>query len=97
MPQYTAPIRDFTFGLNEFLNIEQYSGTVPGFDDLSIVEPILDEGARFCTEVLHPLNQTGDEQGLKFENGEVTLPDGFVDAYKTYVESGWASFACETD
>lgn len=96
MPIYNAPIRDFKFGLNEFLNIEQYAD-VPGFDDLSLVEPILDEGARFCQEALLPLNQVGDEQGLKFENGDVILPDGFVDAYKMYVESGWPSFACDPD
>lgn len=96
MPEYNAPLRDFKFGLNEFLNIEQYSD-LPGFNDLSIVEPILDEGARFCQEVLFPLNQTGDDQGLKFDNGNVTLPDGFKEAYEAYVQAGWASFACDPD
>ncbi len=96
MPSYNAPIRDFTFALNEWLQLEQYSH-IKGFEDLSIIDPILEEGARFCEEVLHPLNQTGDAQGLKFENGKVTLPDGFVDAYKLYVESGWGSFACNPE
>lgn len=96
MPQYTAPIRDFQFGLNEFLNIAQYSD-VPGFTDLSIVDPILEEGARFCQEVLFPLNQTGDQEGLKFENGNVTLPSGFKEAYEAYVQSAWPSFACDPE
>lgn len=97
MPQYKAPIRDFKFALNEWLNVAQYSGQVPGLEDLSLVEPILDEGAKFCEEVLFPLNQIGDQQGLKFNSGNVTLPDGFKDAYKMYVESGWGSFACDKE
>ena len=97
MPIYKAPIRDFQFALNEWLEIEQYSGSLKGFDDLSLVDPILDEGARFCEEVLFPINQSGDEEGLKFENGEVTLASGFKEAYQTYVESGWASFACDQE
>ncbi|MCP5361345.1 MAG: acyl-CoA dehydrogenase C-terminal domain-containing protein [Hyphomicrobiales bacterium] len=97
MPTYTAPIRDFQFALKEWLEIGQYQGNVPGFDDLDILDPILDEGARFCQEVLFPLNQVGDAEGLKYENGNVTLPTGFKDAYRQYVESGWASFACDAE
>ena len=96
MPEYKAPLRDFQFGLNEFLNIEQYS-SLPGFEDLSIVDPILEEGARFCEEALFPYNQSGDAQGLKFDKGEVTLPEGFKEAYEAYVQSGWPSFACSTE
>lgn len=95
MPQYKAPIRDFKFGLYEFLNIEQYKN-LPGFNDLSVVDPILDEGAKYAEEVLFPLNQVGDKEGLKFENGNVTLPTGFKEAYETYVQSGWPSFACDS-
>jgi alkylation response protein AidB-like acyl-CoA dehydrogenase len=96
MPEYKAPIRDYQFILREFLDIEQYTD-VPGFEDLSIVDPILEEGARFCEEVLLPLNQKGDEQGLRFNDGEVKLPDGFVEAYHTYVQSGWPSFTAEAE
>lgn len=94
MPQYKAPIRDFQFALNEWLEIGQYS-KLKGFEDLTIVDPIMDESARFCEEVLFPLNQVGDKQGLKFDKGNVTLPDGFKDAYNTYVQSGWPSFSCD--
>lgn len=96
MPQYKAPLRDFKFALNEFLNIEQYKD-LPGFEDLSIVEPILEEGAKFAEEVLFPLNQVGDKEGLKFKDGNVTLPPGFKEAYQAYVQAGWASFACKKD
>lgn len=103
MTQYNAPIRDFQFALNEWLNISQYSEKgVPGFEDLSYVDAILEEGARFTEEVLHPLNKVGDEQGLKLEKGEdgfnkVILPEGFNEAYQQYVENGWGSFACDTE
>ncbi len=97
MPEYRAPVEDYRFLLNELLHIEKYSGTLPGYDDVSLVDPILEEAARFCEEALFPLNQSGDQQGLTFDNGKVTLPDGFVDAYKMYVESGWGSFTCDPE
>lgn len=103
MTTYQAPIRDFQFALNEWLKIDQYSEKgVSGFEDLSYVDAILEEGARFNEEVIHPLNVVGDEQGLKLEKGEdgfnkVILPDGFADAYKQYVENGWGSFACDPE
>ena len=96
MPVYKAPIRDFQFVLREYLNIGQYS-ELKGFGDLDVVDPILDEAAKFCEEALFPLNQTGDKEGLKFENGNVTLPAGFKEAYQTYVQSGWGSFSCDPE
>ena len=91
MPVYAAPVRDFQFALREWLNVEQYRH-VPGFaEGLDIIDPVLDAAATFTQEVLFPLNMSGDKQGLKFENGNVTLPPGFKDAYRQYVEQGWAS------
>jgi len=97
MPIYKAPIRDFKFAMNEWLDISQYSEKISGLDDLSLIDTIIDEGAKFCEEVLFPINKTGDEVGLKFEDGEVTLAPGFKEAYKTYVESGWGSLSCDTE
>lgn len=90
MPVYKAPIREFEFVLKDYLGLEQHQD-VAGFADVGddLQAAILEEGARFCEEVLFPLNQKGDQQGLKFDNGKVTLPDGFVDAYKQYVEGVW--------
>lgn len=96
MPIYNAPIRDFEFVLKDYLGLENHQN-LAGFADVGedVQDAILSEGARFCEEVLFPLNQSGDQQGVKFDKGKVTLPDGFVDAYKQYVEGGWASFACD--
>ncbi len=91
MPIYEAPIRDFKFALNEFLNIGQYQGKLAGYEDLTLVDPILDESARFCQEILFPINQSGDEEGLKYDNGKVILPKGFKEAYQSYCEMGWGS------
>ncbi len=96
MPTYKAPIRDFQFILNEYLNVSQYKD-VEGFADSGpdLMNPVLEAAAQMCEEVLFPLNETGDKQGLKYDNGKVIMPDGFADAYKTYREMGWPSFTCD--
>ena len=96
MPTYKAPIRDFQFILNEYLNVSQYKD-VDGFADAGpdLMNPVLEAAAQMCEEVLFPLNETGDKQGLKYENGKVIMPDGFSEAYKTYCELGWPSFTCD--
>ncbi len=96
MPVYKAPIRDFQFVLNEYLNVSQYKD-VPGFADAGpdLMNPVLEAAAQYCEEVLFPLNQKADRQGLKYKDGVVTMPDGFKEAYDTYVEGGWPSFTCD--
>jgi len=97
MPTYKAPIRDFQFILNEYLNVSQYAH-VEGFADAKpdLIDPILEAAAAMCEEVLFPLNEKGDKIGLKYENGKVIMPDGFKEAYKLYIESGWPGFTCDT-
>lgn len=98
MPQFKAPVRDFTFILNEYLNISQYQD-VPGFADAGpdLVSPLLDEAAKLTENVLFPLNQSADAQGLRYDNGEVIMPEGFKEAYQTYIQGGWPSFTCDPD
>lgn len=91
MPAYTAPTKEFEFLIREFLGLEAY-GDVPGFSQAQeLVTPLLDEAAKLCQDVLFPLNQTGDQQGLAYEDGEVTTPEGFKEAYRQYVEGGWST------
>lgn len=96
MPQYKAPIRDFQFLLHEYLQLGQYT-SIAGFADAipELTTPILEESARMCEEVLFPLNQTGDRQGLRYDNGTVHMPDGFKEAYDMYVAGGWPAFTCD--
>jgi len=96
MPQYKAPVRDFQFILNDYLKLDQYK-SIDGFADAGegLMTPVLEAAGQMCEEVLFPLNQKGDRQGLRYDNGKVILPDGFKEAYKTYVEGGWPSFTCD--
>jgi len=96
MPVYKAPVRDFQFVLNEYLNVGQYKD-VEGFADAGpdLMNPVLEAAAQMCEEVLFPLNQKGDKIGLTYKDGVVTMPDGFKEAYKTYVDGGWPSFTCD--
>ena len=91
MPIYNAPVRDMQFVLYDVLNMGQYSD-LEGFGeaDRDTVSAILEEGAKLAQEVLQPLNQSGDEEGCHLENGEVTTPKGFKEAYQTYMEGGWS-------
>lgn len=98
MPSYKAPIRDISFVLKELYGLEvlqKLKGGSEITDDL--IDAILTEVGRFCENVLFPLNQTGDKEGCRYENGEVRTPKGFKEAYNSIVESGWASLSCEAE
>jgi len=91
MPIYQAPVRDTLFVIRDVLNYQRYDN-LAGFADASpdILEAILGEGAKLAENVLHPLNRVGDEQGCKrHDDGSVTVPQGFHEAYKQYCEGGW--------
>ena len=98
MPEFKAPIRDILFTLYDVLNAEQHYEKI-GAEEASrdLIDAVISEGGKFAEEVLAPLNRIGDEQGCTFENGKVTTPAGFKEAYQQYVESGWPSLAGETE
>ena len=94
MPIYRAPIDDFKFVLNELLEIDSHRD-LPDFAELTpdLLDDILTNAGKFCEEVLHPINQSGDEEGAHFENGVVCTPKGFKEAYKAYCEAGWGALS----
>ncbi len=97
MPTYKAPLREFKFLFRDVLNIERYQN-LPAFAEapMDLVEQILEEGAKFCENVLQPLNAIGDHEGCKrAADGSVTTPTGFKDAYKLLVEGGWPALGSD--
>ncbi|MFN5615008.1 MAG: acyl-CoA dehydrogenase C-terminal domain-containing protein [Brevundimonas sp.] len=95
---YKAPVRDLTFFLNEVLEIDRYTNQA-GFSDVSsdLVGQILEEGAKFAEEVIAPLNRVGDQEGCKWDDGKVTGPNGWKEAYLQMVEAGWPSLTCDPE
>jgi alkylation response protein AidB-like acyl-CoA dehydrogenase len=98
MPSYKAPLDDIRFILNEVIDASALT-QLPGYAEATTetIDAILDEAAKVCEEVLFPLNQSGDAEGCHFDNGVVTTPAGFKEAYKTFRESGWTGLSCNPD
>jgi len=96
---YQAPVRDQMFILRDVLHLDSYSN-LPGFADasLDLVEAVLTEGAKFCEEVLAPLNHAGDQEGCVWSpDNTVKTPKGFKEAYKAMVEAGWPALGAEPE
>ena len=91
---YKAPVKDIVFGY-EVIDSYNVLNKISEFSDFSedIVIPTMEECAKFSEEVLAPINAIGDQQGASIENGNVTMPVEFVDAYKKFIEAGWASIS----
>jgi acyl-CoA dehydrogenase len=95
MPTYKAPVSDTVFLLNDVFNYANYANA-PGFSEapIDVVEAVLSEGAKFVEEVVQPLNRIGDIEGCKRrDDGSVTTPKGFKQAYKALVDGGWVGLA----
>lgn len=94
MADYKAPTQEVAFAINELLNIGQLND-IPYFAEATpdLLEAVIEEAGKFAAEVFAPINRTGDLVGSRAENGEVTTPDGFKEAYQHFVENGWMSLA----
>jgi alkylation response protein AidB-like acyl-CoA dehydrogenase len=90
MKFFKAPQKEALFVMNELLGFEKHYADL-GFTDATpdMVEAIFSEAAKFAENVLAPINANGDEEGCKWEDGVVTTPAGFKEAYKQYVDGGW--------
>ena len=91
---YKAPVKDIIFGY-EVIDSYNILNKIAAFSDFSadVVIPTMEECAKFSEEVLAPINAIGDQQGATINNGVVTMPEEFVDAYKKFSDAGWASIS----
>jgi alkylation response protein AidB-like acyl-CoA dehydrogenase len=96
MSAYRAPLKDMRFVLNELAGLEEVA-KLPGYEEATpdTVGAILEEAARFASQVLDPLNRSGDQEGSKWADGEVRTPKGFRDAYRRFAEGGWNALPFE--
>lgn len=92
MAEYTAPLRDMKFVIEELIGLDQIT-EMPGYEEATsdVVRAILDEANKVARDVLSPINRNGDLEGSRLENGVVITPTGFRDAYQAYVDGGWNS------
>jgi len=99
MAQYEAPLRDMQFVLHELLNVEPILKKMPAHAELNreLMDQVIEEGGKFCAEVLFPLNQVGDREGCKLDTTthEVKTPTGFKQAYQQFVAAGWPALSCD--
>ena len=92
MPSYRAPLDDIRFLFHDVHNVAQLA-ELPGFEEATpdVIDAVLTEAATVCEELLFPLNQIGDSEGCRYENGEVRTPTGFKEAYAQYSQAGWTA------
>ena len=98
MTTYIAPVRDMMFAMTELAGLEEIA-SLPGYEEATpdLVEAILDEAGKFATEVLAPINASGDRQGNRWSDGEVATADGFKEAYASFCETGWNGMPAATE
>jgi acyl-CoA dehydrogenase len=97
MPTYEAPVDAALFLLRNVFHIDRFQH-LPGFADATpdLVEAVLSEAAKFCAEVLLPLNASGDRAGCtRRQDGSVETPPGFKEAYRAFVSGGWNGIAAD--
>lgn len=94
MSEYVAPLKDISFVLKHVVGLARI-GKLPGCEEVTddLADAILDEAGKFSGNVLAPINRSGDVEGAKWNNGVVTTPKGFKDAYAKYTEGGWSLIA----
>ena len=87
---YVAPLKDMVFVMNELAGLAAIS-QLPGCEDATpeTAEAVLEENAKFCSEVVAPLNWAGDCAPSSWHGGEVKTTPGFKEAFKAFGQAGW--------
>jgi 3-(methylthio)propanoyl-CoA dehydrogenase len=90
MSSYVAPLKDMRFVIEDLAGLEDVT-RLPAYEDATpdLVNSVLEEAAKFAAGIWAPLNRRGDTEGLKWNDGNVTMPEGFQAAYRQFIEAGW--------
>ena len=93
MATYRAPLRDIRFLLNNVFSVDQLFASMPDTAEVTddLIAAIVEEAGKIAEGLLAPINQSGDAEACHFDNGTVTTPEGFKEAYKAFAEGGWSS------
>ena len=98
MSEYSAPVDDMLFVLEHVAGLEGLTACEQfAHADAETAAALLEEAGRFMSAEVAPLNVAGDQQGLHFDDGVITHPDGFADAYRKFVDAGWNGMAFDDD
>lgn len=99
MKPYRPPIQDSIFLLRDLLEADQDWANWSSFEDLdlALAEAVLDQAGQVATEVMSPLTQSADEEGAHWENGVVTAPSGYQEAFAKLVAGGWIGLSGSTE
>ncbi len=94
---YQTRTHDLWFLIDQVLGLPRQVARLPAFAevDADLMRQVLDESGKFVAEVVAPLNRAGDEQGARWQAGEVLMPDGFRDAYQAFWQAGWPALSCD--
>ena len=98
MDQFLPPVKDMIFALREVVgkgDLDSYDG----FEDFDreFLETVYDSASEIASEVIAPTNKDGDKTGVSIEDGKVTVPNGYAEAYDAYVDGGWSTLSCNTE
>ena len=98
MAEYTAPLRDMRFVLNDLVGMDAIAA-LPGYDHVEpdLIDAILEEAAKFAGNVLSPLNHSGDKEGARLDAAGAHVAAGFADAYRQFVDGGWNALGCDPE
>jgi alkylation response protein AidB-like acyl-CoA dehydrogenase len=98
MSDYKAPLRDMRFVLNEVFQVSRLWARLPGLAEVvdeETASAVLEEAGKISAGIIAPLRRSGDEQGCSWDQGAVTAPAGFLDAYRAFAEGGWVGVGGE--
>ena len=101
MPSYNPPLRDMQFVLHEVFNVAEDFKQMPAYAevDADTINAVLEEGGKFASQVIQPLNISGDTEGCTLDKAthEVPPPKGYKEAYQQYIEGGWPALSCDPE